>query len=67
MKANERCPICASANIDLLSTSNEWRYYCGKCDRRFNSGGEVLGEADRAPKAATLAGRGDVRQHTTVA
>lgn len=35
------CPICKNENTQILATTNEWCYYCPKCDKRFNSKGKV--------------------------
>lgn len=34
------CPQC-QAPVDLLSTQNEWCFYCKKCDMRFNANREA--------------------------
>lgn len=35
------CPICNIAS-EILSTTNEWKYYCPHCDRRFNRNKELM-------------------------
>ncbi len=45
------CPQCGT-ELELLSTTNEWRRYCPKCDLRFNDklercDGEVPQETGR--------------------
>lgn len=36
------CPYCGPVGkTELLSTTNEWKYYCGHCKQRFNDKGEV--------------------------
>jgi hypothetical protein len=39
------CPLCVKPT-DLLSTENEWKYYCRSCDIRFNGDREVLSTGD---------------------
>ena len=37
-----RCPCCGKVGgTHLLSTTNEWRNYCPRCDIRYNDKGEV--------------------------
>ena len=36
------CPKC-KVDGDLLSTTNEWKYYCPDCDIRYNEKGEIFG------------------------
>lgn len=36
------CPSCRKGGeTQLLSTHNEWRYYCKRCNNRFNKDGEI--------------------------
>lgn len=30
------CPKCRVTEVHLLSTTNELKYYCPKCDERFD-------------------------------
>lgn len=43
-----KCPCC-NRTSHLLSTTNEWVYYCPDCDVRFNSKGEVH-PSERVPE-----------------
>lgn len=36
-----RCPVCGGES-DLLSTTNEWRYFCPNDDIRFNEDGKIF-------------------------
>lgn len=60
------CPLCGCGRMislngktdgytDILSTTNEWKYYCPRCDIRFNSNREWLG-----PHRKGLIGMGDL-------
>lgn len=34
------CPHCKTP-VAFLSTTNQWAFYCDKCDLRFNKDGEA--------------------------
>jgi hypothetical protein len=36
------CPNKCGEATQLLSTTNEWKYFCLKCQIRFNEKGEIL-------------------------
>ncbi len=37
MNCTKKCPVCHLADQTAeLSTMNEWKYYCSRCDVRFN-------------------------------
>lgn len=41
----DTCPRCArtwQGGVDLLSTINEWKWYCTVCNIRFNDQHEVF-------------------------
>lgn len=43
MYIRDNCPKCKKlVEIQLLSTTNEWKYYAACCDIRFNAKGEIL-------------------------
>jgi len=46
MNVSDPCPRCGNDNNHWLSTTNEWEYYCPKCDLRFNEKGQIR-PADR--------------------
>ena len=42
MNINIECPRCKECNTQLLATTNQWKYYCPKCDIRFNEDKDTL-------------------------
>lgn len=48
-KIPDECPRCGSgsSNVQLLSTTNEWMFYCKDCDVRFNREGWILLKASQ--------------------
>lgn len=46
MWLDEKCPFCEKGHISLLSTLNEWKYFCEFCHVRFNEKREKLEESD---------------------
>lgn len=52
------CPNDPEKELDLLSTTNEWKYYCSKCDRRFNEKLEAKRE-ELMPESTRNEGRYD--------
>ena len=42
-----QCPRCCRRGGQVLSTTNEFRYYCKFCDIRFNIDGETPEDVDR--------------------
>jgi transposase-like protein len=41
------CPACHAPHSRFLSTTNEWKYYCRACGRRFNGAGDFMDEVSR--------------------
>jgi transposase-like protein len=36
------CPNCGSTNTAMLGTTNEWKYGCRECGKRWNSRMEIF-------------------------
>ena len=44
MNIDDPCPKCGNRDNHWLSTTNEWEYYCPKCDIRFNVKGQIMNQ-----------------------
>ena len=44
------CPKCKHSS-EWLSTTNEWQFYCPRCEIRFNWDGEIMTEENRGRPA----------------
>ena len=41
--SGDKCPNCnKTGGVQLLATTNEWKYFCGHCNVRFNDNKEIL-------------------------
>ena len=50
MDPMRRCPDCGWDVIEWISTTNEWEYYCRRCDVRFNDRGQVQDPVTHGPR-----------------
>ena len=51
---NQACPK-GHTDVVLLATTNEWKYLCQRCDRRFNEQGQWR-DPEVYPQVAPLRG-----------
>ena len=52
MFSGDTCPRHPRTLLELLSTTNEWRWYCPACDDRYNDAGVSMATGVRVKRAA---------------